>query len=514
MSESKNARSDGLETFLLGVHLKQSGTAFVSLLEKAFKVRSRQLHQALKAHTQEAGLMRVQEALSRAVGFADTHALQESLKRLHAGLAPLQNHARREKWTSENGPLINQFSSLGLLLRDFTGKTPLEDSLQERLARWASLLGKHLDLDMQIMLPAVATAWAGESNWNDLQDRNPTNRDPGPLLSFRVFGDPSSRSSQGEFSLSEEGHWIWDHVLGSESAPEEGADEEQVGEAFETAMELTGKHPDLLVAWTRAAHLAMTQPCLFDGFEGGLRVARRLLEEGLRHAEALMPKGFKGSLTGTFDDRRYLQASMMLAKCLTESDLDLKKAFVVTKKVRRLSPDTSIGQAEHCMLHLAVKGRTPAGDKLVAAVSHSALGLIHAAIALLFLRDPAGVAPLLEAVVQVPAFGFLLSIDQETGTPDRDLSFLEHRRGISYSDPVEHLSFALALLCGDPSLSIWIRAVLADRTFQVEEARLNRLCEQELTSDRPSLQRWNSAVSARVSAIAPVVLERYPLAAA
>lgn len=192
------------------------GPAFVRVLEVSFKDRARTLHKALPEGDQvrhRPGLMQVQEALAKSLGFTNMHALQRVLNDVASGLADADVSANTH-YLNTCSTSLDQLVPLFRLADELKGVTQLDSLRIEELARLTELLAVHLAAPLEEVRLAVAQGWAEEPAWDRFQSRTPldSSRDE-PLITFTVEGEPSSSESKGRFRISTSGHWIWDHLL-------------------------------------------------------------------------------------------------------------------------------------------------------------------------------------------------------------------------------------------------------------------------------------------------------------
>lgn len=476
-------------------HLKVGESeALTKDLTDTFKFRSKQLSRVFKASSASAKLklMPVQEALANALGFPRTHALQQALDAL-AHLAP-ENY---EQGTSQLVPLV-------ILRRAFEGSTPLIDSNLAYLEKLAGHLSKHLDIPRPDALSAVACAWGGSPDWQSLNNRTPLTAPSGrPLVKFTVEGEPTSRTSCGWFTLTDEGDWLWDNVLGSEEraplAPAEAL------EAFNTAMHLAKAHPEFIVAWAAASNLMATYPEALNGRWGD---AKLILEKGINQANRLMPKGFKGRLEwGDLGNRPYLRSLYQLMRLWLETShrVSLGFAFKCANKMLRVCPDDNMGvRFKHSLLAAAVSGNSSATKSSIKrALRHEEpSGQLHAGLAMLLLGDNEGVRYLLEAVFRVPIFGALLLKDP---TIRPFLPFDERPRG--YEDPEDEALVAIRVLAEYADLRNQVWLLLSDSQLLEEEARLEQLMGTRATG--LNWKEWGLAVRQAALTLGPVLAQRY-----
>lgn len=463
-------------------------------LTDTFKFRSKQLARVFKTSSTFANLklMSIQEALANALGFPRTHALQQSLDALPR-LAP----EAYEQGTS-------QLVSLVRLRSAFEGSTPLVDSNLDFLERMAGHLSKHLDIPRPDALSAVACAWAGASDWQSLCDRTPLTAPSGrPFVKFTVEGDPNSRTSSGRFTLTDEGDWLWDNVLGSEERAPLAPAEAQ--EAFNTAMHLAKAHPEFMVAWAAASNLMATY---HEALNGRWGEAKRILEKGINQANRLMPKGFKGQLDwGDLGNRPYLRSLYQLMRLWLETAhlVSLRFAFKCANKMLRVCPDDNMGvRFKHPLLAAVVSGNNPATKSSIKrALRHEEpSGQLHAGLAMLLLGDNEGVRYLLEAVFRVPNFGALL-LNEPTIRPF--LPFDERPRG--YEDLEDEVLVAIRVLAEYADLRNQVRLLLSDSQLLEEEARLEQLLGTRATG--LNWEEWELAVQQAARTLGPVLAQRY-----
>lgn len=483
-------------------YLQGSGSKYVDHLQAAFKNRAKTLHRALRQVPRSPSLRATQEALSRAMGFPRLHALQELLGSLRDELDGAEL-AQRIALLDGKGRTLLALTPLQLLQQDFRGATAVAEDDLEALARFTGVLARHLLLDLATVRDAIAQGWANEPQWSRLGERTPLNSTlTEPLVTFQVEDHAETGRQVGRFHISEAGHWLWDNVLGGELECSFD-DDEDAWSAFRNARVLAERHPELLVAWSYCSSLLEWHG---DVLGGGFPEMLRLLDEGLKHSQRLIPKGFKGTLPWGFQDNRpYLRILYQKMSLCARSRFGLPKALAVARKLLQLNPNDN--QSVRCKLPLllAVCGAADSTtDKAIerAVATGGPSGQVNAGLALLFRGQPEGLAHVLEGVLLVPVFGVLL-LDDETLRPAKAV-----RHGpIGYEDPFDEMVVALRVFNDRFPTAQWLREVLSDAELLEEEGRL-----AELVSTRDGERdRWLKEVPDVARVQAKRLLQRYPL---
>jgi hypothetical protein len=498
-----NLRADIAQTWLSG-YLRANGDAYVDHLEDCFKARAKALHRALLSHSPAPQLMRVQEALSQSLGFPSTHALQQVFKHIRDGLKGGDSE-EWWAWLEANPSSVFSLVPLYRLIPDFTGKTPLDREHQDYLAKISDALTLHLSLAITDVRDAVARAWATEDDWARLDSRTPLNTPlNGPLMTFEVTGDPTSRKSEGHFHLTQDAHWLWDNVLGS--SPERGRLEKvaDILQAVSKARELAAAYPEFLPAWAAAANLSETYSKVL---QSSWADAHLLLEKGLKQAEALIPKGFKGTIGWLhLDNRVYLRTLYQKMTLELKTRGGDERALRYANKLLRLCPSDNCGvRCLHPLLMARVSLNTVATSKAVARAlaTGGASGQLHAGLAKLLMGKEDGLSHVLEAVLRVPEFGVCL-LNVERIRPWRKFN----PRPVRYEDPYAETLAAQAALQDDKILGTWLRRVLCDKALMAEEARLDELLGTRETG--LNWENWSAEVLVISQLLTAELLQRYP----
>lgn len=492
---------------LYGALLFTRGNA-LDRLEAVFKDRSKTLHRALQKRRASVGLMQVQEAVASVCGFTNTHALQSTLSNLRDLVKSEveRDHHLGNKWLDQHEGVVRQFGDLFKLGEDLADELPLKPGREPLLARMADSVASKLSISAEAVSESVAEAWCGMPSWKSLQERSPLNTPLSePLVTFGVLGDPASKSSEGIFSFSQAAHWIWDNELVVEERGDKLTGPAEIRLAYIKALEIARKHPEFLVPWINAAGIAEDHS---DVLEVDISQVHQLYDEGIKATEALIPAGFKGTLSWySADNRPYISALGMKRLLLIQTTGGLPKALAYANKLLRLSPDDNLGaRMSHPLLVAMVKGDTPALRKSIARAmkSLSPSSMLHVGMAKLWIGDLDGAALFIEAVMRVPHFGQILLKDEKFRpiTPKGD-------QPIGYVDPWQECLTVQRALVEDLNIGRWVKSVLKDRSMLMEERRLETLMGTRKTGLNWDV--WDEEVPKAAKEFSEILLQRYPL---
>lgn len=474
---------------------------YLDTIEFAFKDRSKLLHRALRESGCACGLMHVQEAMAKALGFANRHGMQQTSQGLRNALAADRNLLG--PWATINGAAVAAMCEPARLMRDFELANPLEDEDRALLLGIGERTAKHLKVQPPQVLDAIARAWADARDWPHLVARTPVNTpSTEPLVTFQVDVDERGRQV-GWFEYTRQAHWLWDEVLGSHE--EDLTYEPDIAHnEYMQAITLAQRHPELLVAWCRAAEILLASPQQSDM---EWREAHRLYDKGILLTERLIPRGFRGSLPwGHMDNRPFLRALHRKMDLNLQSKWGDYYAYRTALKLKRLGGERYADLPAMAVLASQRLGDRPTTRRNIRRLlrSKTPSGLLHAGVALMILRQPEGLAPVLEAVTRCPEFGAILLNQRDVRPSARDT-----RRPESYVDPWEELLAASMALFAHQSLLEWLQTVLSDRKLLTKQGALDRMLGAEAVPN--AWENWHQEVPVFCAAQARRLLELYPM---
>lgn len=498
---------DTARTWLFA-YLRSNGAGYFDVLEETFKFRAKTLHRALATGAPSVKLMQVQEALASALGFPRTHALQRSLAEVRVEIGRL-GARELDSWLGAHDKRMAPYVGMFQLGTDFEDSSlPLRAPLQQLLSHLSQALAKALALPSALVQDAVASAWAGADSWKSMLTRTPlTSPLTEPILTFSVEGDPASRTSLGHLHMSKAGHWIWDHVLGSDpyaSAPQSAA---QARQALNHALSVAERYPELYVAWAAAAGAAQDHHK-----ELGLKWSQVIgfVEEGLSLAQSTWPKGFKGTLSwGHLDNRPFLRMLRQKMDLQLQAYGGLRFARRTARKLSRLSPkDSDLVCRAPLVLGLGAAASTQRRLCNAALKQGDPSSLLHVGVAQVFAGNNAaeqqvGVLHFVESILRVPEFGAALLGDPQIRP------YRRYHRPVGYGDVMGELTAVFALFGAYPKFEAWVGAVLRDPDLLAHERRLEHLIETRETGPF-NWAKWNEDVSVGAARLAPGLLARNP----
>lgn len=351
----RDTRLTTMQRFVLERELKSEDSAeFIQSLGAAYKLRSKQLHKAARAHGLDVSLMKTQEALAAALGFVNAHDLQGTLDRGrqesrmlldvldHVEDTPLEMLAIYPYDTTMrdlarddlpiDAKVTESLGKIFLLCDELQSEMPLKPMERTWLEDLSIPLAMKLDTTPATALDLLAKSWAGSANWDELCRRTPlTCVLPKQIVWFEAGVVPGTDKSEGLFQWSPPAVWIWQNQLGDVSPdaryPEETG---EVRALYARVMKHATEHPELLVAWTTAASIAQNRPRVI---RGGQKLVRQLYGLGIEATEALIPRTFGGEISwDRKENRPYLHSLYNLRNLMLKAgepddrikDLDAK----------------------------------------------------------------------------------------------------------------------------------------------------------------------------------------------
>lgn len=479
-------------------HLRGNGVSSVDRLEAGYKWRAKCAMRALNEASTPIRLMQVQEALAKALGFMNTHGLQQTMHGLRASLA----HAQSDPVMWDDKDVAGEVDALVPVYRlcqDFTGTVPLASSESRYLDAVSSRLAHHLTISVEAARRALAVGWAEEESWERITARTPLDQPiDAPLVSFDVDGDPTKRTSKGAFRFSDQGIWIVDQVLLADEYPHHNDAVRQ--EALATAKRLTETNPEFMTAWLVLAAEQKSKPADRDW-----RAIDRIFKNGMHAALKLIPAGFKGTLPWeVLGNRDYLRLILGAA----QSSMHLHRINVTLRHTRRLlklCPNDNLGVRFFVpLLHALHDGDTPDTRYAIARSltdRHIAVGLLNAGLAQAILGDIEGVDSVVEALLRSPNLGQVLFDDDEAWPAEA-----------SQREPILHASehevlvmlFALAVL---PELEIWFHSLMRDQELHRALKIVDRVAAKSGFSTDGD---WLSEIDQQLSWLVPEMRRRHP----
>lgn len=330
-SSQRESFRTSMASLRIAATLRGSGPRYVDHLEHLFKDRAKGLRRGLDAQGEARKLSEVQEALAKSVGFPNLHGFQQLLGRIRAAL-PSDINAR-SRWVDAHGTDVEALIQLELLGRGLQGAVPADPDEIAAAAMHAERVAKHLGIEQNVARDAIAFGWGEEPAWEKLATRSPLTKPVSePLVTFAV--EEGDRRSQGYFHISDAGHWLWDHVLGSTGRRVEAS---AARAECERAAVLAIQHPGLFMAWAGAA-AALEE---LDGTNGDDTYGeqRQLMARGIREAESLIPKGFRGTIPWIHQDNRpYLRMLHSQLRLELQGTHTISAARRTAQKLLRLNP--------------------------------------------------------------------------------------------------------------------------------------------------------------------------------
>lgn len=244
-----------------------------------------------------------------------------------------------------------------VLLHENTPEMEVAGSQIEAFEHLAARLANASGLDITKVLDEVLARLCSAGNWAEVKNRHPLNSSK-PLYRFVVDMDDGE-----DFS----------GFVPSEACRQlQRMHDDRLDEG------LTEEHEDVMTAWLMSA--LKKQPQFLDGgfslayhlYENGNQVAARtIVDQQIRKANALIPKGFRGKILWDRLDNRVYHRLLWLQLKIAHKEGDLKKCLRLCRRMLKLNPSDNLG-ARFVLpwLHLeqgetqkALKAATPGRDQ-------------------------------------------------------------------------------------------------------------------------------------------------------
>jgi hypothetical protein len=286
------------------------------------------------------------EWVASALQFQNWHQLST-----HFSNAPASSGPRlHEQWASRLKLAL-------VLLHENTPEMEVSEAQIEAFEHLAARLASASGLDIPKVLDEVLARLCSAGNWAEVKNRHPLNTSK-PLYQFVVDMDYGE-----DFSG---------------FVPSEACRQLQQMLDDRCYEEMTEEQEDSLAAWL--VPVLKKQPQFLDGglalayhlYERHYHVAAgAIVEEQIRKANALIPKGFRGKIIwGRLENRTYHRLLWLQLK-IAHDDADLKKCLRLCRRMLKLNPNDNLG-ARFVLpwLHLeqgeaqkALKAATPGRDQ-------------------------------------------------------------------------------------------------------------------------------------------------------
>lgn len=320
-------------------------TWLVKSFRESFKLRSKSLHRVL-ASVHTVRLMRVQEAIAQALGFANTHDLQEAISSIRE-IVNEHDISNQRRWVEENRQSLSKFLPVYRLKGQNLAHEMDQAEASSFLKTLTINLAEQLDLPTTEVGAAIRKAWSGSGAGPDGQLFGPNPLTFG-IRDWSVFG-----GRVGRFDLDADAALYLNDLLEEDEGVDVGAldplEREEMGIYW---LEVARSHPYFLDAFLRAADFIEDE-----------RAVRALLSEGITYAERVIPKGYRGPiLYAEIGNRPYIRAlERRMRSYLMPPGVNFVKALADASKIDRRSTLKEVRPYRmKCLLQALVKGDTPA----------------------------------------------------------------------------------------------------------------------------------------------------------
>lgn len=459
----------------------------IKCFRETFKLRAKSLHRVLSTD-HPVRLMRVQEAIAQALGFANTHDLQEAI----SSIREIENEhdiSNQRRWVEENRQSLSRF----LLVYRLKGQNlahEIDPYVDSPFLNTLTLnLAHQLGLPAEEVGRALRKAWTGSGPDGQLFGPNP--------LSFGIIDWGAFGGRVGRFDLDAEAALYLNDLLEEDEDIDARAldrpDREMIGRYW---LEVTRQHPYFLEAFLRATD-----------FIDDERVVCNVLSEGISYAERLIPKGYRGLIPyPEVENRPYIRAlERRMRTYLTPASENFPKALADANKIDQRSIPKELGPYRmKCLLQALVKGDTPTtrslNEKLLK--RPESLCWMVGGLSLMLIDDAAG----LDAVVAACLWSVDIERVLESSDPDQERNaLLVFDR---WADPKNLMPMVMVVLHSRPPLRRMIARALSDpimaeARYKIQASR----CEE----NHPTRQITFHDIPEQAREISRVLRERYPM---
>ncbi|WP_137917083.1 hypothetical protein [Hydrogenophaga sp. 2FB] len=505
------ARSD------LRASLTDSGTNALDALEQVFKSRAKTLQRELPKEDSTPKLMKLQESMAKALGFHNTHALQETIRGLRGliddGLIYFDEAVRSRFGAVEAlVPLFRlaqateDFDDTGFGIEEALVPGPFDiDFLQEFCAR----LAQHIPYSQPALLDGMARSWIGQDDWQAVHSEEvEVGR---ALMKFVVFGDLSKASSYGRFELTEEGVHVSRRLPSPLHYPDKDSElTEEHRKIFFDNLGMFETCNSMLMCALNVVELLRWFPdlgedLLPDGY------SEQVIIRATKAADKLVPAGFRGKIPYLEDENRDYIAMLAERMCIgLEAGDSWEDALRRANKLMRICPDVGLGiREQQLVLQAVVKGDSPKTRAAIQKIrgKESASRMLAAGTALVVLGDEAGLADIVSACFHDSQIVYyvLESMLHDKSDPFGGPTWSENLR--------EKTSAILQVFNRSEKLNAWLSGIVADKRWapEVRAVRLRMPVCDGVNSGRLEWSQWSEKARGRAIHFAQVLLADHPL---
>jgi hypothetical protein len=279
--------------------------------------------------------------------------------------------------------------------------------------------------------------------------------------------------------------------------------------AFYRLLQTLREQPFVLCTWLRAAYGVLPEDHPFVGSP----LADDLIRAGVEHAEALLPRRFRGSIDsfGHHESGTYLGLlrEQLLAALRQPGRYRLAKALCMKLMHRDSADSQEVSTAAPVIHALGLQHLTArvVTARAIVLAKGGARGRFTVGLSMLMLRETGGLEHLVHGAMGCPFLGSMVSdrLSSNDGVlPDTV---------VSSPDPQgTEVAATLRAIQDDAPLRRWLRTIFDDSPFLADEYRLRVLALNARLSACPWHQ-WHQAVAEVSTKQSAALLSRYPLPA-
>lgn len=485
-------------------------------LERVFKDRSKVLHRGLPKDESLPSLMRVQESISKSLGFHNTHALQQTLSSLDARLRACDPKKRDATVLAMFGTLeaLLPLYQLSQTTDDFEIDSVLSPNPVdlEFLASFASRLAQHIPYEQEPLKDAIAKYWLGFHGWEGMISDSEEDH---PLVTFEIYGDPSSSTSYGRFELTQEGlradYSLMHEVI--QSVDKDTVLSAEIMRAFYQNLEVFNSCNSMVSAALNMVLLLKHFPDLQNEVDSG-ELIDATLNLAIKSAEALIPIGFRGKIPYIeTENRDYIRVlAQRIYAGMTSADT-WQSLLRQSRKMLRLSPGIGFDiQHQHAVFMAVVKGDTPATRLAIrkSMKTDSAVANMASGTALVILGDEAGLAAIADACfLDVDIASFVLE------APSKQPSDYDWMSGYKFEELVTGTMATMGAYRDAEELHRWLSAIVSDPQWRGKVSNVRLSMPSADDGDHYPLvgrwSRWREQCKRESAELARRMLTTYPI---
>lgn len=271
----------------------------------------------LLAHNSELKRSKALECVAESVSFQTWHSLSSHIERA------------KDFINEPSAEWLNKLKSTLFLLCDAHPDVPLRDTQIKAFEAFAKRLSNFSGCGADTALDKVCAGLCGAACWKDVLSRAPENTKT-PLYHFEV----NDNASEGWFVES----MACTRLIEQMDSVYQGAESSaQIAKAKKLITRTLGLQPGFLEAKLCLAQIQ------FDTDEFDYTAALATISAGVKEAESLIPKGFRGKLHWGYLSNRFYHRMLWLRMSILFRVDRMSECISVARKMLRLNPSDNLG---------------------------------------------------------------------------------------------------------------------------------------------------------------------------